>query len=287
MTERPSETGRLPIELRERMAKGASYEELLGLWNQLGEHVDLKAENPLSKELELVYRCLQKGACDSGVRNIFRQPTLLNELEALGIPREFLLQCVMVGALVDQLNLLKRGDFKTNRVEPQKLWLEVNGWDWANEELQKLGQAAQKREANEAEEKTMRERVKKEAVVAELQANLKNNDFRMSPEQKKLLRDDFRTKLIRWKAFCDRHLGDKEIEDFRLSPRGSEPITPEVFAEFSAICKRNPKIKLENFPLEIINPDSGWFYVLVRNNVNSINKFLQGAVSNMNNWFEL
>lgn len=284
MTEIHVESKVVPTALGDRMQKGASHEQLLEIWSQLEEVLDLKTESPLQKALNRVHHSLKRGACDTYVKDIFENPGLLEELEALGIPKEFLLQCVMVGALVDQLNLMS---YQNQNIEPQTLWLETNGWSWANEELKKCLQDRKGKDTRKAEETLMKGKVQKEAVIAQLQANLNNPDFEMTREQKDLLKEDFRSKLIQWKAFCDQYMSEKEINELRLSSEGGQPITPNIYARFVEICKNLPRMRAEGFPFEIMNPDSGWFHVVAKNNVNSINSFLQAAVSNMNNWFVL
>jgi hypothetical protein len=291
MVEKQTESKTISPDLIEKMQKGAGYEELLQMWAQLSEQLDFKSgSSQLYKVLDTVHQSLKQGACDSSVKEIFATPAYLEELQRLSIPKEFLLQCVMVGALVSQLDILKSGNYKTGKIEPQTLWLETNGWDWANTKLREIKQQADKEQASRAEESNIEEtvqNVKKDTLIAELKANLENPKFKMTQQQNDLIRYDFRDKLIKWKAFCDKNMSEKEIKELRLGEQGDKKITQDIYVKFIEICKRIPRIKEKDIPFEIINPNSGWFYVLVKNNANSINGFLQKAVSNMFDWFQL
>lgn len=317
-------------ELREAMAKAATYEELLACWMNVKVYIDTlpdaMKQTGMAKNLDLVIRCFMKPpyACDSGVKFIFEDNSA--ELEKSGVPKEFLLQTVRVGAIKSMLSDVERyphqfvsvqfdgtashfisKEVKDGRVddpeEERQRLIEllnsalhtpnIDGMGWANREFAILDE--QKKQTTAAEKKENAEQLlrDKEAAIERIQARMHEPGFHLQLSDAKLLRRDFEDKLIAWKAFFESSSGSK-LNTFFQQNRNRQ-FTPDFFAEFVEACESVPEIKRDFFdespyqhlPVEIINPESGWFAVLIINKQDTFGKFLSSAVSNMNSWLVL
>ena len=322
-------------ELKNSMLQAATYEQLFACWAELKIYLDashsdgVKQWGSVIQNLDVVYRCFQPNgryACDTPVKAIFDTEEKLQELEMLGIPQEFLLQTVRVGAIKsmllgvesaphESLKLYSDGTFAretTAKIEADKLEdpekerqrlielledslrnVNIDGFTWANEKLREL--ALQKQEATKAAKFAEEERVKreKESVIENIQARMHEPNFCLESPDSKLLKRDFQDKLIAWKGFFESSAGRK-MNTFFQEHRETE-FTSEFFAEFVQACEAVPEVRKAYFggsahhplPIEIINPDSGWFAVLIINKQKTFGQFLGSACSNMNSWFVL
>ncbi|MBU0577759.1 hypothetical protein KJ742_00885 [Patescibacteria group bacterium] len=282
-------------DLRQSMKEAGTYDELSSCWQHLADEVDLKADTQYGSFLywlELAHRCFTKAqhpACDSGVKGVFESEEYLSKLDKMGIPREFLLQSVRVGALMNQLYFIQ-GD---NRHNPVQNFVDADGYSWADGQLIVLSRdkeaARGEQAAAEAAAARTREKVKKETTIADIQLHMREPDFSLTRDQADLLRSDFKGKLRYWKAFCDACMSSDTVRPFVFGEYADEEITPEIFAAFREAYEGDPHLadRYDKLPLEIIDPESGWFYVLIKNKKTTMSRFLSAAVSNMNSWFEL
>lgn len=135
----------------------------------------------------------------------------------------------------------------------------------------------------------------KEAAIQRIKEGMHNPDFRLSPADTALLKQDFVEKLRFWKAFLEDSRVREKLGDFIMQNRNQE-ITPEFFEEFIKKLQNEPDIwarysgegyDSSKLPLEIINPNSGWFAVLIINKKTKFEEFRTAIHGNMNSWFEL
>lgn len=311
-------------ELCEAMAKAGTYEELLACWINVKSYIDtlpdtIKQHGSMAKNLDLAFRCFSEPpyACDSGVKFIFEDNSA--ELEKSGIPKEFLLQTVRVGAIKSMLCDVERSpqrfvslhsDGTTSRLiseqvrngrlndpeEERKRLLDllnealrtpnIDGLGWANRHFAILDK--EKKEAGAAQKRREEEELKmsKEAAIERIKVRMFEPEFHLELKDTKLLRSDFQYKLMAWKGFFES--GGRKLDTFFQDNR-DRTFSKEFFAEFMSACHAVPEIEenLESLPVDIINPDSGWFAVLIINKQDTFGKFLGSACSNMNSWFVL
>ena len=113
--------------------------------------------------------------------------------------------------------------------------------------------------------------------------------FRFPTADATLLRSNFERKLSLWKAILESGVG-RALDGF-IQIHGDEEITAKIFEQFKTVCDTDPAVKKALFhhslPIEIVNPDSGWFSVLIINNNTTLRKFFSSAYCNMNSWFQL
>ncbi len=307
-----------------------TYEGLLLTWEELKTRInqlpkeDLEKSNSIGQLLNLAYKCFCRPPyeCDSAVKRIFEEEGLLQKLEQLEIPPEFLLQCVRVGAIKSILSRvesspqepvvlnsdgtqarimsdrIKKGREADSAAEEKRLANLVyealyepslDGYSWANQKLRGAKEAKAREEKLNLDSKKDQEQVAKLKAVDRLKNGLGQKDFKPEKTDAALLREDFQTKLMLWKAFFESNESNRAIYPF-IEKHGKEEITPELFQQFQETFLQDPRLQeswSKRLPLEIINPNSGWFYVLVANKKTNLREFYGAACSNMNRWFEL
>ncbi len=298
----------ISAELRSKMLEAGRYEELLSSWKQLAQEADFESVpaglpteegRDLRYWLNYAYGCFSKqnAACDSAVKQIWQNQKFLAELDAMNIPREFLLQTVRVGALKDQMEIIS-GEGKHRAVE---LYVDLNGYSWANGELIKLQTEKTEQKKIEKEIAKQREAAKKEQAIAEIGREMNTQDFSMTTEQKKLLRHDFELNCKLWKALNESSAWANSLKrNTKLSQffleNGQRELTPEITREFQVLCEEDKDISRAfgswegqgtRLKFQMLNPESGWFYVAKKNKVTTLKGFLRACTNNMDSWMEL
>lgn len=264
--------------------------------------------------------------CDSAAKRLFEEPELRQRLVEMNIPEEFVLHTVRVGALKGALTNVERtpsqsvalyGDASMQRVTENKISSErledpederkrlvdmirriqsestLDGYSWANDQLRLLGEAKKATQAGAEQRKREETARNKESAIARIQQSMHEPNFHVSREDAELLRPDFALKLARWKFFLESSTGQK-IADF-CRKYGDEEITVDLFTRLKADCDadldvqelRSGKEHRPSLPLEIINPNSGWYAVLLINKKTKLRDFTSAAHGNMNSWFVL
>ncbi len=310
------------------MVSAATYEQLLSVWTELNKQLDfLQATEykTLVSRLRNVFTCFGKSPfeCDSSVKNIFENDKLRRELKNAGISEEFLLHTVRMGAIkgvqaqiernpdqpvelhpdgtmfrliIEQIEGGRLTDPKEKRERLALLIRQIantptlDGYSWANQELKTLEEkkkTAQKGKLEESKQQIEREKL---SALGRIKAGMRAEGFRLSKEDANLLRQDFATKLILWKAVLESGVG-AVLSSF-LYEYGNLELTPEIFAKFKSFYENNAEIRdlrlgRADLPLEIIDPNSGWFAVLLINKKTKLREFVSSAYSNINSWFEL
>jgi len=143
------------------MANAATYEQLIACWGTLMTRLNSSAppettqRDPLKQCLGRAYQCFrgERFACDTAVKDIFSKDDFLKQLSELGIPENFLLQTVRVGALKSALKETEDAPHSHVILVPDGRVKEgfppgetnLDGFSWANEQLRLLG--VQKKEA--------------------------------------------------------------------------------------------------------------------------------------------
>jgi len=293
--------------LKSKMLAAGSYEELLKCWKQLAEEFDLKPlpkwgttedkDRNLRYWLTFAHQCFSQPncACDTAIKQIWENK--LSELTGTGIPKEFLLQTVRVGALQDQLN----GISSKERHKAMMNTVDVNGYTWANQELLKLENEKKEQVKVQKEFEAKQLEVKKEQTIGEIGRDMKDPNFNLTDEQKKLLRRDFQGACALWKAFYGganwtrAREKNKNFDDF-LNASLDQKLSSEIALEFKRLCEEDEDISedlkgYESFDnrlkFEMLNPESGWFYVAKMNNSTTLRQFLNNCASNMDSWMQL
>lgn len=314
--EHPERPEKISESLRSAMLQAGDMEKIRECWHSLSKELNFDGKwiepefiqkegfsveqerTDLKYFLNQIFNLIQRPncACDSFVKAIFENDLLLSELDEAGIPCEFLLQTVRVTALTAQLQSIS-GDSKHLPVDN---YVDINGYSWANEELSKLPHA-RKREEHGAkrEEKGGKEleavqlQARKDAVIAGIVRRMQEPSFEFTEEEKKLLREDFAYKLRAWKAFFEssEFIASKALDDFFLKKFPNEEISVELFKKFKEICENDKCLMRRNeyLPriLDIMNPESGWFSVLLINKSMKLINFKRSVCNNMCDWFKL
>ncbi|HLD31251.1 MAG TPA: hypothetical protein VJB41_03620 [Patescibacteria group bacterium] len=312
--------------------KAGSYEELIVCWERIINSLDpeqVKKWGTIDSCLKIMYDCFCKPGygCDSAAKQIFDQEGYSERLEQLGIPEEFLLHTVRVGALKGMLYRVEKSpknpvdlpyDGTSSRLARQRLnegVLEdpeaeikrligmfgqslavpnLDGYSWANGRLEELDKQRRERDAEKGKREEQEKEQAKKAAIERIKLSMHEKNFRVDSADAELLKEDFKGKLRLWKSFLESHEG-RELDEF-IKEHGEEKITQELFTELREVCENNTKIKDEWFlgrkdspvlPLEIIDPSSGWFGVLIINKQTRLKDFISSAYSNMDAWFVL
>lgn len=310
------------------MANLATYEQLLSAWEEINEGLDpaqISQHGTLAFYLKNIYSCFTRPPfeCDSGVKSIFENTKLREGLKGAGIAEEFLLHTVRMGAIKGIQTRLERTpgqpvelysdgtmsrlmsqEIESGRLESAEAERErlvriirrlettptLDGYSWANQGLKVLEE--EKKNAQNGKLEADKQQTEKNKLVAldRIKKQMSEPDFRLTPEDATLLRQDFANKLVLWKAVLESGVG-AELNYF-LEEYGDSDLTPEIFAKFKSFYETNTKIQAmrsgrPDLPLEIIDPESGWFSVLIVNKQTKLREFIRSAYGNMNSWFLL
>lgn len=308
------------IELEGLLSRAASFEGLQRCWAVIQRNLDterFRAAGEVTDVLKFVAGCFTKPpyACDAGVKQIWAKAELRAQLKGLGIPEEFLLHTVRVGALKEVLasvevsphqavrlpvdgtvmrgtsEVIENGRLDNPAEEIKRLITllrrvqsepTLDGYSWANNELNSLAEvrAAARASAVTAEHLVIEQ--SKQSAIARIYTRMHELNFRLQPADAALLRQDFSARLTQWRAFIQTD-GRAAADSFR-DKHGSEEITPTLFREFRTTCEQQAP---DDFQWNIMNPDSGWFAVLIINRATTVSKFISNLHNNMNQWFEL
>lgn len=308
-----------PTELENLLRRAATFDGLQTCWEVVRRSFDTPRflqNGEVRDLLKLVADCFSKPPyeCDSGVKKIWEGPELRAQLKELGVPEEFLLHTVRVGALK---GALARAEAAPDRAVPLPadgtVMYEIvkvlgnrlsdpaaensrllsiirdvlaqptlDGYSWANAELDKLTKARVAGDASKVEAARAALEVKKEQAIGAIYTNMRQPGFRLQSEQVSLLRDDFERHLTRWRGFIQGR-GAKQAQALFMQ-KGNQVIDRGLFQEFRSSCA---SLVEADFPWDIMNPDSGWFAVLLINNATTVSNFISDLNGNMNSWFRL
>lgn len=288
----PSENSQISEALKQEMQQARDYQQLTTSWQKLNQEWALQypsknEASALEKSLTLISICFCKtdghNACDSGAKQIWNNPDALQQLKNSGIPLTFILQSVRIGAIREQEALISQ------TLEPVSDGREINGFNWANEQLVILKQEAESQQKQAETQAEIQLQTQTEAVFTFLQAGQE-----LTAEQKKLIRPEIEKALRYWKASSEKFSRWTEVQDF-LSSHGDRPLTVQLAREFQQIIQNRAnsrqrdvyKTMAKNLEFRLINPDSAWFKVLEINGQSTLREFINAANSNMDSWFVL
>lgn len=296
-------------DLTQQMHAAGTYEELMSCWDDLSDvahfdsyddHMalnDIPEGEHLLTYLRKMYQCFSGSyECDTFCKMIWNEG-LLHELDKMGIPRLFLLQTVRMGAIMGVKQTIERGP----HVPMQLLYPYgerkhdlSGGFQWANDQMREIQVQKQKDADSNRELEDVRHQSQIDAAIQDVAIHMRDPGYSMPEDQKRLLRDSFKMKLIGWKAFSDAYLSNDAIAPFWSGEFADKEITPESYESFVDACESDDEIRedlledeFRKAMFEMVNPDSGWFYALIKNGKTTWRQFLSSAVSNMNHWFEL
>jgi hypothetical protein len=282
-----SASKQLPESLLQTLKTAGAYDELRNGWIELGQALALndKEVGSLKRLLFTTMSCFLKAespACDSAVKAIFENEKHLQALQEFGIPAQFLLQCVRVGALKGYLSQAEQqpGNAITFFYGSDA---DVDGFMWANEKLVEL--ARKQQEEKKVQENLDRERLKVRmfALLIKLRSG-----GELTPEElplKKELREDISLKLKALKGLLE----STSVLGRFFADNRNQSMTPELFETISQINKRDKESRgrTNDFPLSLLDPSSPWFYVMQRNNQKTLGEMSSSLYCNMGDWFEL
>jgi hypothetical protein len=280
----------------------------------------------LAYYLNGTYSCFKKAPfeCDSAVKYIFNNVKLREELKEAGILEEFMLHTVRVGSIKGILARIEKHpgepvelfpdgtvsrqifeEVESDRLpdeeaERKRLFLKIlelknspptlDGYSWANRELETLQKQENDDLKQKMEESKLQNEREKLMALGRIKEHMHEQNFHLSEEDAKLLHEDFANKLILWKAVLENKVGNV-LTPF-LEEYGDLELTPEIYTKFKDYYENNNELHgirsgRSNLPLEIIDPNSAWFSVLIINKKTKLREFIRSAYNNINSWFEL
>lgn len=136
--------------------------------------------------------------------------------------------------------------------------------------------------------------VKKEMLLQHISQHMNEKGFVLQSAELGLIENDLRGNLALWKALGESSSDLRnEITEF-LEQNGDKEITPALFEQFKTMileaasrwpAYRQERIKSPAF-LNIVNPESGWFFVCIKGLKSPITlrEFMQAVYSNMSSW---
>ena len=337
--ENPIQRTEISQELKTQMMAAATYEELAACWESLaaeqnfGDEITSRGlkstpEESVMSQLQNTRLIFTRSpyACDSAIKTIFEDQHMSSVLERMGIPQEFLLQTVRIGAikslLVDAERARHRpvtlfadgtmtreisaamysGKLDDPEKEQERLKQIVlqtlasptlDGISWANTHLANIQKEKKEAQQKEKQEQELKKELAKTDLVARIQQNMRVPGFRLDVEQKNMLRDNFAGRLAFWKSFLENSVGRNAADNF-FKEHANDEITVETFTMFKDMLSKDAGVA-ENYndderlgrALEILNPESGWFYVLIANKKRTWGEFKEASHSNFDQNFEV
>lgn len=289
MSEEVPKLSNVSEDFRAEMNEAGSYEELKACWMKLDEELEIsnydRFGTGLKTRLGIVHNLFTRddnNVCDTHAFAILEDPALLEELNAVGISRKFLLQTVRVGAVIDLYRSIS-GDGKHKPVlNMTDNPLALSGFNRADEMFKELVKAEEAEVVREKELAKQQEDVRKKELVV----RMKGPTYNLEEDEKKLIEQDIKFLLRSWKSYLTTY--SEQLGAYGGGGEFAEQeITPESFEAFEAVCKECPKIWERENMVNLVNPDSGWFYVLKKNEVKTFGQFISSCHNNFNDWFEL
>ncbi len=309
-----------PAELESLLLRAGTFEGLQSCWSIVLSSLETPAfqqTGEVTHWLKLVGNSFSKPPheCDTGVKQIWAQPELRVQLKDLGVPEEFLLHTVRVGALKGALTSIEKSPHEPVRlysdgtvgrdtdqiidheqfsdpaaergrlikmIHRQQSEPTLDGYSWANAQLGVLAEAKVTAKATEVAANRVAAEARKTQTIALIYGNMRDPDFHLQPADAALLRGEFASRLTRWRGFIQGD-GSKVVREF-ITEHSDAAITPELFSTFRTRCADQAG---ENFPWDIMNPASGWFAVLIINRATTLSTFISNLHNNMNSWFKL
>lgn len=306
------------------MRSAKTYDQIVACWQEIMNRLDSEEQTMKYSEiiplLRMLYSCFSRPPyeCDSAAKEIFDDEKIQSELKDLQISEQFILNTVRIGALKgllfriesnphtpvslpydgtivrgihtevedeelsepqDEIKRLKSIIFRISE-QPN-----LDGYSWANAKLDALKE--QERMASmttnaEAEKRRAEEKIQ---ALERIKKNMHSENFHPDSADADLLRGDFKSKLRYWKAYLESSSGRKV--DTLLLEHGNEQITPDLFER---LFKENDELfpEKDRMPsLELLDPNSGWFSVLIINKKTTFGEFRKAVYSNMDGWFQL
>ncbi len=323
--DKPRPGGDPTFESIEQLMRAAStYEELITCWDDIKNRIEALPDNEkesgsLASALLFLHRTFSEPPheCDTWAKEIFENEQLRTALREFHIPEEFLLHTVRIGALKGMLQRVGEkpglpvelpydgtmvrkideevdsGKLEDPNAENERLESiirniqyhpNLDGYSWANQQLTVLQKErdAGALAAKERSRQHMEARV--EEALQRVAKDMRTENFHFRSEDAELLKHSIASKLVRWKGFLEGREGGP-LAQFMLD-HGEEQITSELYRQIiTNVETLFPKGNKP--PLEMIDPDSGWFAVLIINKTTTLGSFRQAAHSNMNGWFKL
>lgn len=320
--------------LKAQMLAAGTAEKLTACWQNLYQEANLEkhpgyagtinSPDALAILLRQTHQCFvgsDRFACDIPVKRLWEIEAAMTELDQSGIPREFLLQTVRVGALKELLasmsgpgrhdphNLHTDGTINRQKREATDRGehvgyagndhadpagsLNLDGYAWANRELGKIKseKIAAAQAANELAAQQLATR--KATTIQEMATNMRTPGYELTQEQKDMLHHHFRSKLWFLKAIFEQAEGRHVLNKFRKE-NGNKTLDQALFEELSnslssenAFSKYADRLSGSDGALQILNPQSGWHYVILKNGVTTFNDFYLRVCSNMGDSFDL
>lgn len=302
---------KISIEFIQQMRAAGTFEELSDCWDQLDVFLTSEDITSLDNHILLLHLSLASDSfrhnknCEIGIKRMHRKE-MMDLLEQLGISPEFLYQSIRV-------NALRRAEFRISDKDKHKSVallrdqtllkaaqnnqkplpaVNLEGYAWADQELSKLEEIRASESQKFQQFTDILEGVQKDFLLAHLGQHMYEENFILKPAQLNLLARHWHNWLSYWQdCFKNADLRPQSPFEIFFKLYGERSISPELFDRlklaFNSTISEGIHLYNNALPLDIINPNSGWFFVCIKNLKAPItfNKFKQAVLGDMADWY--